>query len=392
MKIRFAFLAAACCSLATSAWAQNHMTQPALPPVAQIPPAPIASGNIGRLFEYVPGSVDCAGTTVTPLQVERTFPTIGFAEARAAAAPISFTFRIDAEGRPLDIEREVGKFAPQTYAYVQSDDVAPAFATWRFAGGNPRAKCRITFEATGSPAIEAPLSLVRRYIVAPHNRSPEERQFFKRIQAADSDCFGANSPEVRLRAFPAFERISQARGTWSYAMAGFDINASGKPFNVRIVDSDGNAALDRATIDAVQRSRFAPSAKHGCTYPYYRRPKEPLEAPKAPEAATFAPADAKCPADQTGWTSMPSLRFPAGFQQRSIEGWAVIGYDVAPWGATGNVRVLAAEPAAMFGEEARSIVSMARQAPSQAGRSGCVDIVRFVMPSIDKPETNNGGE
>lgn len=388
MKTRLVFLAAACCSFATAAWAQDHVTQPSPPAVAQIPPAP--TPPVSRLFEYVPGNMDCAGVTVTARQAERIFPTIGFADAGATAAPISFTFRIDAEGRPLDIEREVGKFAPGTYAYVQGDDVAPAFATWRFAPGDPRAKCRITFEALGKPATEAPLSLLRRYIVAPHNRSPQERQLFRRIQPADSDCFGANSPEVRLRAFPAFEEIPQARGTWSYAMAGFDIDASGKPVNVRIVDSDGNTALDRATIDAVQRSRFAPAAKHGCTYPYYRRSKEPLEAPKAPDAAAFAPADAKCPADQTAWTSMPPLRFPQGFQQRSIEGWAVIGYDVAPWGATGNVRVLAAEPAAMFGEEARSIVSMARQAPSQAGRSGCVDIVRFVMPDKDHPEPTDG--
>ena len=34
---------------------------------------------------------------------------------------------------------------------------------------------------------------------------------------------------------------------------------------------------------------------------------------------------------------------------RAIEGWAVIAFDVAPWGGTGNVRVVASEPAADFG-------------------------------------------
>jgi outer membrane biosynthesis protein TonB len=87
---------------------------------------------------------------------------------------------------------------------------------------------------------------------------------------------------------------------------------------------------------------------------------------------------------------MPTLRFPQGFQERSIEGWAIIGYDIAPWGATGNVRVLAAEPTDMFGEEARSIVTGARQAASQAGRSGCVDIVRFVMPNKKHPGPSDG--
>lgn len=382
-------VAAACCAIATSAAAQDRMS--AVPSaIVQVPPAPKAPES--RLFEYVPGPVECAGVTVTPRSAERPFPVTGFAEPGASAAPVTFTFRIDPDGRPLGIARGPAKTEIGPLAYVPNADVAPAFATWRFAPGSPRAKCRVTFKAEGRVASEAPLSLLQRYITAPHNRAPQERLLFKQMHPADSNCIGANSPEIRLRAFPAFEKIPQAPGTWSYAMAGFDIDAGGKPINVRILSSDGNASLDRATLDAVRLSRFGPVAKHGCTYPYFRKPKEPLGAPKAPDAASFAPADAKCPKDQTAWTSMPALRFPMGFQQRSIEGWAIIGYDVAPWGATGNVRVLAAEPAEMFGEEARSIVTAARQAPSQVGRSGCVDIVRFVMPSKDHPGPDTDGD
>jgi TonB family protein len=78
---------------------------------------------------------------------------------------------------------------------------------------------------------------------------------------------------------------------------------------------------------------------------------------------------------------MPRLQFPAGFVQRRIEGWAIIAYDVAPWGEIGNVRVLRAEPADAFGYQARDIVRNARQGSSPTGRSGCVDLVRFVMPN-----------
>lgn len=382
MKPHLVLIAAACCAIAPAAAAQERTIS-----AASAPRPPEA-----RLFEYVPGRVDCAGVTVAPRSVERSFPVTGFAEPGVNAVPITFTFRIDPDGRPLGIAFEPTGTESGPRAYVPTAEVAPAFAAWRFEPGSPHARCRVTFEARGTLASETPLPLLQRYIVAPHNRGPQERQLFKRIHPEDSDCIGWGCPEIRLRAFPAFETIPQAPGTWSYAMAGFDIDARGRPINVRILSSDGNASLDRATLDAVRRSRFAPGAKHGCTYPYYRKPKEPLEAPRAPEAASFAPADAKCPKDQTDWTSMPELRFPLGFQQRSIEGWAVIGYDVAPWGVTGNVRVLAAEPAAMFGEEARSIVTNARQAPSQAGRSGCVDIVRFVMPSREHPGAETDGD
>jgi len=42
----------------------------------------------------------------------------------------------------------------------------------------------------------------------------------------------------------------------------------------------------------------------------------------------------------------PLMPFPSRFRRRAIEGWSEIGFDVAPWRATGNVRVLASTPAA----------------------------------------------
>ncbi|MEN3748956.1 hypothetical protein TPR58_17405 [Sphingomonas sp. HF-S3] len=89
---------------------------------------------------------------------------------------------------------------------------------------------------------------------------------------------------------------------------------------------------------------------------------------------------------------MPKLTFRPGFAGRRVEGWAVIGYDIAPWGKTGNVRVLAAEPAAAFGDRAREIATGARQAPSAAGRSGCVDMVHFIMPSPGGAAPDGGAD
>lgn len=310
--------------------------------------------------------------------VRSAMPVSVFGSLDATLPPITLTFRIDAQGRPLGIAQErIADYQPGRIHYPSSD-VVPAFAVSRFAPA-AQINCRITFTPRAFATDEAPLPLVRRYIVAPHQRQANELALFRRLHPADSDCIGIGDPNLRLRAFPAFGTIPIEPGGWAYAMTSFDIDAEGKPIRVRIDGSDGNAALDRASIDAVKRSRYAREARKGCTYPYYRRSDATVAAPTSPDKASFAPAGARCEGE-TPWKTMPKLRFPPGFVERRTEGWAVIGYDIAPWGQTGNVRVLAAEPAAAFGETARDIVSSALQAPSATGRSGCVDIVRFVMP------------
>jgi outer membrane biosynthesis protein TonB len=136
----------------------------------------------------------------------------------------------------------------------------------------------------------------------------------------------------------------------------------------------------------VARSSFEPGARTGCGYSYYRRQPEPLKAPEAPPSASFRPEGSTCPAELGQWAFMPRLEFPPEFLRRGIEGWAAIRYDLAPWGATGNLAVLAAEPAEAFGAQAMRIVSQARRAPS-SGYSGCVTRVRFVLPPRGAPAT-----
>lgn len=334
---------------------------------------------VGHIVDFVPGQAECDGGAAVPVRAESPFP--AYAMGAPGLKPMSATvmFDIDVEGRPVRIVRQQTPLTPP-YLYAPSEDVLPAFTAWRFAAGQPRTGCRVRFEAMATAAAEAPVTLVRRYYVAPHQRRGDQAALFRRIHPADTDCIESGTPRIRLRAFPAFEDIPQAPGTWSYSMTTFDIDRSGKPVRVRLTESAGNSALDRASVAAVRRSRFAPEARRGCTYPYHRSATEALVAPAMPEKARYVPQGARCPDRDTGWTFMPALSFPAGFERRRIEGWAIIGYDVASWGMIGNVRVLAAEPAAAFGEEAARIVEASRQAASPAGRTGCVDVVRFVMP------------
>jgi len=139
----------------------------------------------------------------------------------------------------------------------------------------------------------------------------------------------------------------------------------------------GNAALDTAASDAVARSRFTGGARTGCSYPYWRTPAT-LAAPPSPPVASLRPADATCP-EKHEWATAPAPFYPETFRRRSIEGWAVLSYDVASWGEPGNVRVLAAQPAAAFGLAAERGLKGARGTPAKQGLTGCVDTVRFLI-------------
>jgi TonB family protein len=76
--------------------------------------------------------------------------------------------------------------------------------------------------------------------------------------------------------------------------------------------------------------------------------------------------------------------YPENFRRRYIEGWAVIAFDLAPWGAVGNTKVVAAEPAAEFGEAAQRIVLGSTTAASKQGYSNCVVKVRYAMQKQDR--------
>lgn len=362
----------------------------AAPPLPGAPPAPIIAIPAGsstltfkqELVEIVPGAVTCDDEVVRPIAIERPFPVMVNSARGAIAQPSTLTFRIDPDGRPLGIAqaRDAAPTGPRLY--YNTADLAPALAASRFPAGHPQQSCRISFEPRPVPSAEVPIALAQRYLVSPHTRQGTDAALFRRIHPLDTNCIDGGTPKVRVRVYPDFEKISQPRGTWTYAMTSFDIDAQGKPVKVRIASSDGNVALDRASMEAVRQSRFAPEARHGCTYPYYRMPAEPLEAPVAPDKGMFVPATAKCAAEAK-WAYIAPLVFPSGFLARRIEGWALIGYDVAPWGQTGNVRVLAAEPAAAFGEQALSIVRDARKGAADVGMTGCVTMVRFVMPQAN---------
>jgi TonB family protein len=362
----------------------------ALAALAALPPAPVVvappivtvDGDMAvTVVSFRPGTARCDGGDEALIFTELPLPVIAAGGGdRSSPASVRIEFRIDAEGRPLGI-KEVPRTGEPGFYYNRAD-VLPALAASRFRSGPERSGCVIAYDVHKASVDQADLATLYRMVAlqVPSGSPGFRRTVFDRTKPPGSNCFDDPSVNVRLRAYPAFEKIPQAPGTVSYSFLAFDLDSSGRPRNVRVLGSAGNAELDRQSLDAVRESRFSPAARQGCTYTYWRRPTEPLRAPDLPELERFRPEGSNCSKEPIPWAYLPPLDFPPEFQRRGIEGWAVLSYDVAPWGGTGNVNVVAAEPAAPFGEQGKRIVSGAREPASNSGHVGCLTRVVFRMP------------
>lgn len=340
--------------------------------VAQLPPAPppVHVDSAGpavpapeTLTSWQVGEVRCNGAPIRPLRMERPYPALRYGDGDATSVTLSF--RIDADGRPLGI-------TPSSQ-FGDATDLAPALAASLFAAGQPQDGCTVRYAGTALAVSVAPLADAMEFTIFPATRPT--RMLWERVKPAGTSCFDP-PPALRNRSFPDFDRIAQPAGTTSWSMIGFDIDAGGEPVARHVVAGSGLAPLDQASLEAVGASRFGPDRRTGCLYPYFRRGGT-LAAPMIPEEAATKPAGATCPT-HLEWARHPALDFPEPFRRRSIEGWAVISYDVAPWGETGNIKVLAAEPADVFGDYGVRAIRSGRKVAS-TGYSGCVDRVRFVM-------------
>lgn len=378
--------------LAVAAVAQ----QPSLPPPGPPPPPPVivgaampsASAPRLALIEYEGTEVRCRGEDVRPSFAPRPLPTSAYLREGRSPPVFQIAFRIAPDGRPLGISRPNRIGDERQEFYVDPDDLAPTLAAWRFQAGVERPGCVATFTPRAVSVEDAPAGMLHRYIALPHVGGVAWEVATKRLRDESPGCFGSGPPRPVLQGYPDFDVIPQPPGTFSYSMVGFDIDARGVPAKVRILSSDGNVAFDRAAMAAIAKSRFAGGARTGCHYPYHRRQAEPVEAPPPPKRGAFVTMDARCDPKEP-WAKTPVLVFPEAFRRRPFEGWAMVRYDVAPWGATGRIEVLASEPAAAFGEQVRQVIAAATRAPSAAGATGCVDRVLFKLPregDAPKPE------
>ncbi|RDE05366.1 TonB family protein [Sphingomonas aracearum] len=355
---------------------------PAPSPIAAAPSAgpPPAPHILPRYPPALPalaiwraGAVHCGGNPVAAVRAPNPLPAFSWT-TQSNSKPVRFTFRVDAGGRPLGI-----KAAPDALLY-EAPDLAPALAASRFAPA-ARQDCTVQFDVTRQPIAEAPVELAMAYTVFPTN-SVRLPAIWDRVRPEGATCTKTRL-QVLNRAFPDFRSLPGEQGRPLWSMVAFDIDRSGKPVNVRTAAGSRSTPLDAASRRAVSQSRFGREARTGCLYPYWKV-ADPMPAPEMPARDMFPTNSPVCEAVAPG-VRPPRLAYPDNYRRRGIEGWAVISYDVAPWGAIGNAKVLAAEPSEDFGRAGISTVQSMQKAASTVGASGCIDRVRFVMHQPGEP-------
>ena len=345
-----------------------------LPAAAPAPPVTGNSAYSQQLLAWNPGEIRCDGAAVPGTALRPGVDVATMDPQRIK--PISYRFAIEGAGRTHSNVLGSGIVSPF------GQDNGPAQAESRFAAGAPRANCEISYSPQFASLAQAPLADIAAYSIFPTGpRLPKAG--WDRFAAA-GDCRDKPRPVALLRARPDFAKLKATPGVRDWSLVTYDTDDEGAPVNVRIAHGTGNDELDTAAIEAVRASRFTGGARTGCLYPYWRGAAK-VAAPERPDKAAMRPANAACPA-KIEWASRPTTSYPTAYRKRAIEGWAMVSFDVAPWGEVGNVKLLEAQPSADFGGQAISIVRSGRVVPSARGASGCVETVKFLMPDRNQAD------
>ena len=349
------------------------------PPVVMAPDAPPVEREV---LHWEAGPVTCGqGAAASQVEASLPYPQLFIAGRTIAPASVTLRFAIDAEGRPFDI---AGEIEPRARLYTR--DLMPALRASRFATDGAASGCSITYHPKLQPYAELPRDILGRFGVA--QRARIERDAWDRI--APGNCRERPRIAPLLRAYPDWRKIERRAGEWGWTYVGYDIDSDGNPVNIATLISSGDAGLDAEGRAVAEQGRFAGGPRNGCVQVWWRGP-ETIPAPTIPpkEDTRGNPA---CDIDDR-WAKEPRLTYPRPYRNRAIEGWAVLRFDVAPWGEIGSIEVLDAQPSSEIGDAATAVLRAARFKPQEGGLTGCIDRVIFRIRSDeagDKPEDGTG--
>ncbi|MCV0382315.1 MAG: energy transducer TonB [Erythrobacter sp.] len=318
-----------------------------------VPPPIVIPVSEQRMVMWMPGPAQCAGSTQTPVSGRRPYNMLTRSDG-ANLKPVEYTFAIDASGRPVSIARNTEGGA--------NEQAGSALAASRFALGERREDCSISYVPVAKRLEDTPVVELQSYMMTNQRpRLPEEG--LRKVFAGD-ECRRATQP--LMRAYPDFSQVDATPGVRDWEMVGFDVDSEGRTQDVRNVGGTGNDDLEEAAREAVEETRFNEGPlRRNCTYPYWRGAGL-LPAPDMPPSN----GDERPECRDDEWATPPKLVYPEAYRARSIEGWAILHFDIAPWGEVGNVSVVAAEPSDDFGQAAKFMLERASK-PEGAGAVGC---------------------
>lgn len=350
---------------------------------------PSSSGDFVLVWDIE--AVTCGNGLVEPTGWIDPHPQ--FAGKRLLDFPVTVGFSIDETGRAVDIRvieggysggasevslRSVDGAYKLDFERVLKNhslaDLMPSLRASRFAANAPQSGCRVTYAPRYVAAEEAPGDVIAQIGVAPRIRLTPAQ--LDRIGGADCNTVGWPAP--LLRAYPDWRKIAGREGARAWNLVRFDIDADGVPRNVAVPVSSGHDDLDREVVRITAENRFAEGPRTGCVTSWWRNP-ETIPAPPAQDTGSFDDYQ-DCTA-QRSWAKPPKLTFPRPYNDRAIEGWAMLAFDVGADGVIGDVTVLSAQPSAEFGDAGKAVLQSAQLEPADTAQTRCIERVRFVLPN-----------
>ena len=324
----------------------------------------------------------CEGRPVEPLRQETLAPRV-FSEVPrppgappaappGAPAPDVLTFAVDGAGRPISISRSVTSDGLVVISSGPENDVQAALASWRFP---PRARsdCEVVVRSRRVRLDDASPTQIAHALVSGDNRRLAPA--IRRALARPGDAC-ETTPRLQSAAAPNRRRGRTAPGGRDWAAVRFDIDEAGVTRGIEALASSGDGAWDAEVARAVAETTFGDGPRRGCIVGFSRAGDD-LPAPfPPPEVGELN----RCSAEQRARLKLARLTYPEAFSKRAIEGWAIVRFSLASWGAVGGVEVLEAQPASAFGEAATRLIRSGSIEPGPDHAAGCVDRVIFRMP------------
>lgn len=356
--------------------------------LAAVSPPPTDNGRMTVVrFAAPPSRVSCQDRDVVVVESAPIHPQawqqwtpVAQVTSSGAALPLSqpgqsFVFSVDADGAVTDLKRGPG-FTPW-----RTDGQAAAIASWRFAPNAPAKGCRFDLAPVQTTLAEtAPAQLFEILAFERRAAPPAVRQALEKA----GDCGRAPRRAPRVMAYPDLRDFNDKSISPAWAGVRYDIDANGVVRDVRIVAQGGDMAFAKATASSIAKSRFqSGSARTGCFAALAAKPKATPRIFR-PDIKTFErPGDA-CEISREALNLPQTKAFPPVYAAHGVTGWAIVRFDVAPWGQIGNVEVVASQPTEAFGAAARGLIQNARPAAPATGYRGCLAPVVYDIPAPEE--------
>lgn len=368
------------------------------PPVSAVPVAPVGlhvddgprispqdlrPEQILIEAEAAPRQVTCGDGPVAVVSaaepVGRVSITFAALHAENAEGRQEATFRIAPDGRTLDI-RVAPQAQPMGVQVTFPEEDEAALAVWRFApSASGRDACHAEFLSRTKLVSQASPAELFPVIAAASRPGAHTAALLDQAGLGGGDCLKEPRSQVLEAHFPDPDTIPGEPGRPLWVIYRYDLDAHGRRVNIRRVAGETTPKFDRATRDALEAGRNQPKARTGCIV-VYRHAASTTAAPAVVRPIEASRNDDTCPGGNLLTYPSP-MSYPPRFAERGIEGWAFIGFDVAPWGAVGNAKVLSAEPAAAFGTYALNRLMLAKAKTPGRGYTHCVLPAHFKMPA-----------